>query len=409
MTDAPVPMSVSAASSGLLEALCAISSPSGDVEGLRRIAERLGAELENFGLTPEIHLETGVSGSQQPLLVARGAGAVENHLLLLGHLDTVLRAVPPRWKNGRLEGTGALDMKGGFAALVGALMLLRERGQAPPDDIVLVAVPDEEIGGPISAEAVRCWGARARAVLVLEPGAVGDDGETLVTGRRGLSVWRLDCRGKASHSGVAYWDGRSALAAAGAWTGAVQRLSEPGDGPTVNVGRIVGGDSDFVSDFGEEHRFIGTSERLNVVADSCLVEGEIRFLDSADHERMLARMGELARDLGREWQVEFEFDEVEQIPPMKPSHTAGVLASHLVDAADRSGWKLELESNRGGVSFPNLLPDPSAVPVIDGLGPIGDGMHTREEYLDLRSLDRRIHLIAEALLYLRDNRESLKR
>lgn len=404
-----VPESITAASSALLEDLCGISSPSGDAEGLRRVAERLGSEMREYGWIPEIQSPIGVSGEEQPLLVTRGAGAGKSHLLILGHLDTVLPAIAPRRTRGRFQGTGALDMKGGFAALVGALMLLREWDRKPPDDAVLVAVPDEEIGGPISDDAVRAWGESARCVLVLEPGAASNEGETLVTGRRGLSVWRLDCRGKAAHSGVAYWDGRSALAAAGAWTGAVQRLSEPGDGPIVNVGRIVGGDSEFVSDLGEEHRFIGTSERLNVVADRCLVEGEIRFLDTADHERVLARMQEMAGKLGREWEVAFEFEEVKRIPPMKPLGTACALAEHLVGVADRSGWKLELEPNRGGVSFPNLLPDPSAVPVIDGLGPIGDGMHTRDEYVDLRSLARRIHLIAEALLYLRDNRESLER
>ena len=60
--------------------------------------------------------------------------------------------------------------------------------------------------------------------------------------------------------------------------------------------------------------------------------------------------------------------------------------------------------NRGGVSFPNFLPDPSAVCVLDGLGPVGGGMHTRNEYLNLCSLERRIHLIAEALIYVRDHR-----
>ncbi len=80
------------------------------------------------------------------------------------------------------------------------------------------------------------------------------------------------------------------------------------------------------------------------------------------------------------------------------------LADHLVTAAAAAGWKLELESNRGGVSFPNFLPDPAAVCVLDGLGPVGGGMHTRGEYLDLRSLERRIHLIAEALIFVRDHR-----
>ncbi len=81
----------------------------------------------------------------------------------------------------------------------------------------MVAVPDEEIGGPISEAAVRRWGEGARAVLVLEPGLPATDGETMVTGRRGLSVWRLEARGRAAHSGLAFAEGRSALAAAAQW------------------------------------------------------------------------------------------------------------------------------------------------------------------------------------------------
>lgn len=396
----------SATSVALLEELCAISSASGDADGLFRVAERLGRELRHLGLEPEIRSKTGVDGQELPVMIARAAGVADRHVLLLGHLDTVLPAVSPCRTEGRIRGTGALDMKGGFAALVGALLQLRERGQNPPDDLVLVAVPDEEVGGPISSQAIRPWAERARAVLVLEPGAQRGSGETLVMGRRGLSVWRLDARGTAAHSGVAYWEGRSAVAAAACWAGVAQRMSERGAGPVVNVGRIVGGDSDFVSDFGEEHRFIGTTERLNVVADRCVVEGEVRFLDPSDRDRVLSKMSELAADIANDWGVDIELNEVQSIPPMRASPAAEALASHLISAADRDGWTLDLETDRGGVSFPNFLSEPPTVPVIDGLGPVGDGMHTRNEYLDLESLDRRIQLIAEALLYLRDNRES---
>jgi glutamate carboxypeptidase len=339
-----------------------------------------------------------------PVLVAEGLGVDTPGTLLIGHLDTVLPAIPPRLENGKFLGTGALDMKGGFVALVGALRRLRERGEAPPQNLTVIAVPDEEVGGPISGRAVRNWGDRARTVLVLEPGAPTDGGETLVIGRRGLTVWRLDARGTAAHSGVAYWDGRSALAAAAAWSGEAQRLSEPGDGPLVNVGRIVGGDSEFVSDVGEEHRFIGTSERLNIVADRCLVEGEVRYLSLEDRDRTLAEMRVMADRLAAVWGVDLEFGEGEDIPPMAVSESNRALADHLVATAADAGWELELEANRGGVSFPNFLPDPSTVCVLDGLGPVGGGMHTRSEYLDLRSLERRIHLIAEALIFVRDHR-----
>ena len=65
--------------------------------------------------------------------------------------------------------------------------------------------------------------------------------------------------------------------------------------------------------------------------------------------------------------------------------------------ATTAGWKLEVEEDRGGISFSNFLPDPSAIPILDGLGPVGDGMHTRGEYVELASLDRRIALLADLL------------
>ncbi len=406
----PVALRVSegihARAAGLLESLCSISSSSSDRDGLYRMAERVARELADFGLQVEIHDEEGLGGDSLPLLIARNGGSAESpRLLLLGHLDTVLPAVTPRWVNGSLCATGALDMKGGIAALVGALLVLREADEALPDNLVFVAVPDEEVGGPISARAVARWGEGAHTVLILEPGAGRESGvETLVTGRRGLSIWRLEARGTAAHSGVSYWDGRSALAAAATWAGGVQQMSEKGDGPIVNVGRIVGGDSDFVSDFGEEHRFIGTTERLNVVADRCVVEGELRYLDPSDRGRVLTRMRDLASKLASEWSVTIEFEEVEQILPLTPSPTGNSIAKHLIGLARRDGWSLEVESDRGGISFPNYLPDPRSIPVIDGLGPVGDGMHTRGEYLDLESLRRRVVLIAEALVYIRNQR-----
>jgi glutamate carboxypeptidase len=381
-----------------LEELCALSSASGDAGGLERMARRLGAALEPFGLAGEVAREVGVDGRAQPVLIARGRSSDSGYLLVLGHLDTVLPAMAPQRSSERLLGTGALDMKGGFAALLGALRTLTDGGTQVPRDLVVVGVPDEEIGGPIAEQMVGRWGQDARAVMVIEPGSLRPGGaESVVTGRRGLTVWRLESRGRAAHSGLAYWQGRSALAAAATWCGAVQRMSEQGKGPLVNVGRIVGGDSEFVQDLGEEHHFVGTSQRLNIVPDRCIAEGEVRFLRSGDRDRVLASMREIAGQLAAGWGVEMELIEVESLPPVAPNGPGAELAAQLVEAARRDGWTLEIEEDRGGVSFSNFLPDPSSVIVLDGLGPCGGGMHTREEYVDLLSLRRRIPLIARAI------------
>jgi glutamate carboxypeptidase len=392
-----IPRSIVYRAVSFLEELCAISSASGDAQGVRRAALRLGSELEEHGFSIEIDDRPSALGEPQPLLMARSLATGNPHVLLLGHLDTVLPATQPLLRKDRLQGTGALDMKAGFATLIGALDLRSRRGQEIPTDLVLVAVPDEEVGGAISETAVRTWGEGARAVVVLEPGQPTADGETIVTGRRGLSVWRLEAEGRSAHSGLAYSEGRSALAAAAGWAADVQAMSKGGGGPIVNVGRIVGGDSEFVEDLGEEHRFVGTSQRLNVVADRCLAEGEVRYLSLNDRARVLADMRDLSIRAGVRWGVDVSFEVVEEILPMPPSGAGRGLAEQLVGAAADDGWRLELETDRGGVSFANFLPDPAAVPVLDGLGPVGSGMHTRDEYVSLVSLRRRIGLLAHLL------------
>src|SRR5215207_364351 len=140
----------------LLRELTAISSASGDPEGLRRVAERLAAALGERGLATEIRDETSpeMAGARLPVLQARGPETSRGHLLLIGHLDTVLPAAEPRVEGGRLVATGAIDMKGGLATLAGALDLLRYRGEAPPPELLLVAVPDEEARGALSNTAV---------------------------------------------------------------------------------------------------------------------------------------------------------------------------------------------------------------------------------------------------------------
>ena len=381
----------------LLRDLCRISSESGNVEGLRRVAERLGGELERRGLAVEIAEEPGPDGRLQPLLLAGGERADERPLLLVGHMDTVLPALEPRIDGRRLVGTGALDMKGGLALLVGALDLLAARGEAPPADLLLLAVPDEEVGGEIAQPVVRRWSERARAVLVLEPGERRDGAETLVAGRRGLAEWRLEVTGTPSHSGLAFWQGRSALVAAADWAVRARALAAPGAGPTVNVARVIAGTADFVDNRQVGLELLGTSRQRNIVPERAVAEGEVRFLSPADRERMLGALAGLAAAVAAEHGVAAEFTAGMSVPPVDPHGPGAPLVERVVELGRRAGLALEVEADRGGISFPNYLADPSRIAVVDGLGPVGNGMHTRDEWLDLGSLDRRVVLLADLL------------
>jgi glutamate carboxypeptidase len=315
-------------------------------------------------------------------------------------MDTVLPAAEPRLEGDRLVATGAIDMKGGLAAFLGALDLLRHRGQEPPPDLLLVVVPDEEVGGTISRNAVRQWGEAARAFWVLEPGEpAADGGETMVAGRRGMFDWHLEVRGKAAHSGLQYWQGRSALTAAAAWCVEAEALSRRDGGPTISVGRLVAGDTSFVENLAERHALLGTDQQLNVVPDRAIVEGEARFLRAAEAEEVAVRLETLARQVAGRTGTELTFRRHATIPPVDPHGPHAAWCERATALAARSGWHLEVEKERGGISFPNFLPDPNRMPVLDGLGPVGDGMHTREEYVELESLRRRIELLADLLAW----------
>jgi glutamate carboxypeptidase len=88
------------------------------------------------------------------------------------------------------------------------------------------------------------------------------------------------------------------------------------------------------------------------------------------------------------------------VPPVDPHGPGAALVQRTVELAAARGWRLEVEEDRGGISFPNYVPDPSRVPIVDGLGPVGDGMHTRQEYVSLLSLERRVVLLADLLASL---------
>lgn len=149
------------------------SIPPGDVT---RAADLLAGILEREGI-PVRRYESGPGRS---IVVARlkGTGAAKP-ILLLHHMD-VVPADRARWARdpfgaevaeGAVWGRGAMDMKGiGVAHLYAFIALARAK--VPLDrDIILMAVPDEEIGGDLGA----AW-MREHHYADLDPEYVLDEG-----------------------------------------------------------------------------------------------------------------------------------------------------------------------------------------------------------------------------------------
>ncbi|KAK0942696.1 hypothetical protein LTR29_005783 [Friedmanniomyces endolithicus] len=161
-------------------------------------------------------------------------------VLVTSHIDTVPPFYPYKHHNKTISGRGSVDAKGSVATQVIAVNNLLSSGKLSPDDIALLYVVGEEVGGD---------GMRAANALKLTPHTVifGEPTEgKLASGHKGNLMIQLTAKGKAAHSGYP-WLGRSAnevlvkTLAALMELGAKLPSSDKYGVTTLNIGHMEGG------------------------------------------------------------------------------------------------------------------------------------------------------------------------
>jgi glutamate carboxypeptidase len=345
----------------------------------RWMAEQLG----------ELGAQVGVEKSETlgDTVVARFEGGGGRRALLIGHLDTVFpagtaAARPFTIRDGRAYGPGVTDMKSGLLCGLYALRALRDLagpGSDPADwlpfsQLVFIANPDEEIGSPASRPVITREAERSDVALVLECARANGD---IVSARKGVVDLAMKLQGRAAHAGVEPEKGRSAIVEAAHKTLALTALNGRWPGVTVNVGVVRGG------------------TRPNVVAESAELEVDLRATTRAQMEEAeaeLRRICESSHDAdvscsieprGRHW-------------PMEKSDATAALVGHAVELARRLRFALK-DAATGGASDANTTAG-MGVPTLDGLGPVGGGDHSPDEYLELESIVPRTTLLAALML-----------
>jgi glutamate carboxypeptidase len=343
-----------------LEALVAVSSPSGDTAGAEE-AVALCVAL----LPPEAEVER-VSCSTPggaPDLAARIRGRGSRRLLLLGHIDTVISHASHatlRRDGERLYGPGTADMKGGVVLALGLARALAARPEAFAEVGVLL-VTDEEWRTHPFAHLERFAG--YDACLCFEAGERTPDGdEGVIVRRKAAGTLRVWASGRASHSGSAPDQGRNALLALAETAMTVAAVHDPGGPDRLSVVPTV----------------IRSGDALNVVPAA----GELVFDMRADRQgafdRVLAAVPAEAFGATIEPSVEREW------PGMD---TGSATAPLLERASERLGRRV-VGVPRGGASDASHFAQ--AIPLtVDGLGPRGGGAHTPDEFTHAPSLSER--------------------
>lgn len=299
-------------------------------------------------------------------------------VLALGHSDTVwpmgtLSAMPFRQTKERLWGPGVLDMKAGIAFFISAIRILREMEIPVPHKVQMLLNSDEEVGSESSRPLTERVARACKAVLVLEPGT--GLGGKLKTARKGVGGYTVTVRGRASHAGVDFENGASAIVELARQIERIANFTEVKRGITVNPGVIRGG------------------TRANVVAAEAQAEVDIR----------LSRVGD-APALDRKFRSLRPFDKrcVMEVkgglnrPPMERSPGIVQLFRHAEKLARDLGVRLE-ESSTGGGSDGNFTAG-LGIPTLDGLGGVGEGAHAANESILINRIADRTALLVKLLL-----------
>lgn len=354
-----------------------IPSGSHDLAGLARMRMALAAAFGQLAPVEEIPLP---GGTDARALRLRRRPEAPRQVLLLGHYDTVFgpehpfRGVlpPDPARPGILRGPGVADMKGGLTVLWHALAALE--GAAPETAAGLgwevLLNPDEEIGSPHSGALLAEAARRHRLGLVFEP-ALPDGG--LASARKGSGNFTVTAHGRAAHAGRDFAAGRNAVAALAAFIVGADRMNGRREGVTVNVAAVGGGGP------------------VNVVPDRAECALNVRTVRPGDEAWAQDGLRELAAAAGPG--VRLELSGAFTSPPKPADPRVDALLHALAGCAADLGQPPLTWGPTGGTCDGNRLLA-AGLPNVDNLGPRGGGLHSADEWIELRSLPERARLVA---------------
>jgi glutamate carboxypeptidase len=369
-----------------LERVVNVNSGTLNVEGVREVGRLFADELRALGFETRWIPMDPVNRAGH--LLAERRGGRGPRILLLGHLDTVFEKDHPFQRFAREDtiayGPGVDDMKGGCVVLLYALRALHDAGALRDLDIVVLLTGDEEDAGrPTEVSRAPMVEAARRSDVVLGfEGMVGGL-NTATIARRGISGWTLTVRGREGHSSQIFTEPYGAGAvfeAARILNAFYDELRGEAD-LTVNPGLLVGGTQAELDAEAQRGTALG---KTNVIAQTVVVAGDLRFLHAEEEARARERMREIvARNLpGTRAEIVFE----DGYPAMSPKPENEALRLRL-DRVSRDlglGPVEPLDPRRRGAG--DIAFVAHMRPALDGLGPLGGGAHSAEEWIDLRSI-----------------------
>ncbi|WP_010519278.1 M20/M25/M40 family metallo-hydrolase [Croceivirga radicis] len=371
-----------------LEKVVNINSGTLNLKGVQKVGEVFGTAFTDIGFeTNWIPMPEEMNRAGH--LFAETKGSKGKKLLLVGHLDTVFEEDSPfqtftMVTDSTAHAPGGNDMKGGDVIVLYALKALRENGLLDDAQIIVAFTGDEEsTGSPLELSRKDLINAAKRSDIAL--GFETSTGFNYATvARRGSSGWEVNVTGKRAHSSGIFNERVGA--------GAIFEMSrilhqfytdvKGEDLLTFNPGVLLGGTFvNFDPKTGKGDAF----GKTNVVSQTAMVKGGLRFISEEQKERARAKMREIVGQNLPQTSSTVRF--TDSYPAMQP--TAGnkelLKTLNTVSLALGQGEVVAYDPGKRGAADVSFIAE--YVDCLDGLGTMGTGAHTPEETVNLNTFE----------------------
>lgn len=300
-------------------------------------------------------------------------GTGEREFLLLTHMDTVyevgtLDKIPWREKGEKIFGPGVLDMKFGIATALTVIEAMQANGSDSIRGVTLLCTSDEETGSDTSREIIETLAQEHKLTLCLEP-ALSDG--SLKTWRKGIGAFKIKTEGISAHAGAYPNPGVNAILEMAYQLIELGKIANPEKSTSMNLGVIDGG------------------TRTNVVAESCTCRFDVRVKTSSEQQVVEKALASHSPKLeGAKVAIEGSWNR----PPMQRTPLMLETFERAQAIAKDIGITLS-EGGTGGGSDANFVAA-LGLPVLDGLGAIGEGAHSRTENIQVSCIAERAAILA---------------
>ena len=391
--------SLDEASISFLEEVVNINSGSLNKKGVKEVGTVFNQAFKEIGFQTR-WIDMPEEMNRAGHLFASIDGNRGKKLLLIGHLDTVFEENSPfqsfeRLNDSMAYGPGANDIKGGDVVVLFALKALADLNLLKDSSITVAFTGDEEsTGKPLSISRKDLIDAGKAADIALGfENATGFDNATIA--RRGASGWQVEVQGKRAHSSGIFNErvGAGAIFEMSRILNAFYEEVRGEEYLTFNPGTLLGGT------FVEYDKQTSSGEvfgKTNVVAQKAIVNGGLRFISEEQKENARAKMREIVSQNLPQTTAEIHF--TDSYPAMGPTEGNEALLEQLSEVSQDLGFCPVSGYDPGRRGAADISFVANDVDGLDGLGTMGNGAHTPQETVNLKTMNALIQRTA-VLIY----------